>query len=100
LFFTLPNLFPFDFEPMNGPIITEHVAQHVLHTDEIFVSLTHKLCAKRFRECLNSRSEDLQKWDARGLLTPDEKDYLELLLVWESRLKHLVVQYYNSCFSL
>ena len=85
---------------MNGPTITKHVAKHVLHTDEIFVSLTHKLCAKRFRECLNSRSEDLQKWDARGLLTPDEKDYLELLLVWESRLKHLVVQYCNSCFTL
>jgi hypothetical protein len=49
---------------------------------------------------LNSRSKDLQKWDARGLLTPNEKDYLELLLVWESRLKHLVVQYCNSCFTL
>ena len=85
---------------MDGPTITKHVAMHILHTDEIYVSLTHKLCAKRFRNYVGSRSKDLQKWDARGLLSRNEKDYLELLLVWESRLKHLVVQYCNSCFSL
>jgi|GEM_PF-5726269 len=85
---------------MNGPTVTKHVVTHVLLADEIYVSLTHKLCANRFRKCVGRRSTDLQKWDARGLLSRDEKDYLELMLVWERRLEHLVIQYCNSCFSL
>ena len=85
---------------MDSPSVPEFFVKNVLCNDEIYVALTRKLGAKRYRRFRGRPLAEMQKWKARGLLSSEEQDYLELFLVWKSRLDHLRIYYFNSCFSL
>ena len=80
--------------------VSKFFVKHVLCHDEIYVALTRKLGERRFKALRGRPVDEMQKWRDRGLLTDIEQEYLEHFLVWKSRLDHLRIQYFDSCFSL
>ena len=85
---------------MDRYIVSDLFFKHVMCEDRIYVELTLKLGATRFNRVRGKPLAELQKWNATGKLTRDERDYLELFLVWKNRLEHLLVMHFKSCFSL
>ena len=85
---------------MDSYSVSKFFVKNVLCNDEIYVALTHKLGSRRYRRFRGRPLAEMQKWKARGLLSSEEQDYLELFLVWKSRLDHLRIDYFSSCFSL
>ena len=80
--------------------VSKFFVKNVLSNDEIYCALTRKLASRRYQRFRGRRLAEMQKWKSRGLLSSEEQDYLELMLVWKSRLDRLRIDYLSSCFSL
>tara|TARA_R100001510_G_C7655202_1_gene214218 strand:- start:1713 stop:1976 length:264 start_codon:yes stop_codon:yes gene_type:complete len=79
--------------------VSETFVKDVLANDQLFLDLTAKLKSRPFNKYCYRNVRQLQKWDAMGLLMEEEKQYLELVVVWKQRLDALRIWHFKACFN-